>query len=315
MQRKSAIINAGESKYIAYLWEDNGYFYKIKNLGKSFGDSFEIISLFGEVIKGKIKGKEIVGQCHFFNEFCFVIKSHGKEIEKGYSLNYPKTKVIKEKQSSDNKTKQEEIDNKTKKEEIDNKSKQEEGEKIVERQSSESIIKQQLSESIIESQSGNNIKEQDSFDKMQQEQLGFEGEIATTNYFEKVVNGEASLSATEFLKEKSKEKEKQAFYMELKPQLDKLFNTFPKDEYLTEVIPSSKWVKIEYDNTGKSYSVGVITDGEDVVYIGYGIRSVFTKSPPTSVKSVAQWMPLSFEDVKGEGYWMIYQTASTGENV
>ena len=80
MQRKSAIINAGESKYIAYLWEDNGYFYKIKNLGKSFGDSFEIISLLGEVIKGKIKGKEIVGQCHFFNEFCFVIKSHGKEI-------------------------------------------------------------------------------------------------------------------------------------------------------------------------------------------------------------------------------------------
>lgn len=307
MQRKSAVINGNGNKYIAYLWKDNGCFYKVRGYGDVLGDSFEIVLRSGGAVKGKLKGSEVIGQCDGFDEFCLIVKRQGKVIAKGYSSNYPKMQeIVKEdgdfaveqgaaKQNEQNNVEDAALNDTDK--------------------NPESLQVEKNDEQAENLKNCSQVEEKMDGKSNAEEELGFEGEIATTNYFEKVVNGEASLSATEFLKEKSKEKEKQAFYMELKPQLDKLFNTFPKDEYLTEVIPSSKWVKIEYDNTGKSYSVGVITDGEDVVYIGYGIRSVFTKSPPTSVKSVAQWMPLSFEDVKGEGYWMIYQTAATGENV
>lgn len=309
MQRKSAVINVDGNKYIAYLWEDNGCFYKIRGYGEVFGDTFEIILRSGEIIKGKIKESEVNGQCNGFDEFCFIVKRQDKEIAKGYSSNYPKAQeIVKEEKKFAFAEKVAKIDEKKYVEDTD----LNDTDKIFESLQVEKLEQSLQSENLENYSQG---EEKVEIDIKAEEDLGFEGEIASTNYFLKEVMGEASLSATEFLKEKNREKEKQAFYMELKPQLDKLFNTFPKDEYLTEVIPSSKWVKIEYDDTGKSYSVGVITDGDDVVYIGYGIRSVFTKSPPTSVKSVAQWMPLSFEDVKGEGYWMIYQTAGTGENV
>ena len=56
MQRKSAVINGNGNKYIAYLWKDNGCFYKVRGYGDVLGDSFEIVLRSGWAVKGKLKG-------------------------------------------------------------------------------------------------------------------------------------------------------------------------------------------------------------------------------------------------------------------
>ena len=155
--------------------------------------------------------------------------------------------------------------------------------------------------------------------------MGFEGEVATVNYFENEIKpASTARDVLEFIKGKSCETEKEtvnetasekSYYLEIKPSLDELFANYPPDEYLNETIPSSKWAKIDYDGEGKSYSVGILTDGNEVMYIGYGIRAHFSKTLPSSIKKVAQWVPLDFAFPKGEGYFMIYQKASDGTNV
>lgn len=162
-------------------------------------------------------------------------------------------------------------------------------------------------------------EEEDINNESDDEPIGFEGEIASINYYKnELPTCETAKDVIEYIKgEKSEEKsmENNSYYLEIKKSLDDLFERFPQDEYLCETIPSSHWVKIDYDGNGKSYSVGVLTDGEEVVYIGYGIRAHFSKTLPSSIKSVAQWVPLDFSYPKGEGYFMIYQKASDGSNV
>ena len=109
--------------------------------------------------------------------------------------------------------------------------------------------------------------------------------------------------------------QKPDFYYEIKEQLDHLFNNFKEDSYLNEIIPSSKWVKVTYDQSGKSYSVGLLTDGDEVVFIGYGVEGVYAKTPPKELNPNAQWVPLDFASPQEKGYWMIYQSAKDGRNL
>ena len=109
--------------------------------------------------------------------------------------------------------------------------------------------------------------------------------------------------------------EKADFYFEIKEQLDHLFETFKEDAYLNEIIPSSKWVKVTYDESGKSYSVGLLTDSEEVVFIGYGVEGTYASTPPKELNKNAQWVPLDFAKPQEKGYWMIYQSAKDGQNL
>lgn len=147
-------------------------------------------------------------------------------------------------------------------------------------------------------------------------ELGFEGEVASINYYEKEISpARTPEEVLGFVRGEESGSDDATYYDEVKKSIDGLFANYPPDEYLNATIPSSKWVKIDYDGEGKSYSVGVLTDGDEVVYIGYGIRAHFSKTLPSSIKSVAQWVPLDFAFPKGEGYFMIYQKASDGSNV
>lgn len=105
------------------------------------------------------------------------------------------------------------------------------------------------------------------------------------------------------------------FYDSIKEQLDDLFAKFPQDMYLNEIIPSSKWAKVTYDESGKAYSVGVLTDGEEVLFIGYGVIGEYSAEPPKELNPNAQWVPLNFTKPHGKGYWMLYQSAKDGKNV
>jgi len=106
------------------------------------------------------------------------------------------------------------------------------------------------------------------------------------------------------------------FFDKLKPQIDKLFAEHPVDEHLQKLFPSSKWVKVEYEDDGDFYVFGLLYDEEEnIKYVCYGVPAVFEEEPPKELSGFPIWLPLNQEKQDGFGYWMTYQDASTGEPV
>lgn len=101
------------------------------------------------------------------------------------------------------------------------------------------------------------------------------------------------------------------FYELIKPQLEQLFADYGHEENLENIIPNSKWVKVDFDGDGKEYVVGKIFEDDNLKYICYGVPGQFSTTPPEKLVKYSQWLPL---DGSGEvGYWIMYQDAYTGE--
>lgn len=105
------------------------------------------------------------------------------------------------------------------------------------------------------------------------------------------------------------------FYDKLKWQIDKIFKGNEKEEFLEQLLPNSKWVKVEYENDGDYYVFGLIYEEGKVKYVCYGVPGVFQKSPPKELTGYPVWFPLSEENIEGFGYWLTYQDAETGEPI
>ena len=99
------------------------------------------------------------------------------------------------------------------------------------------------------------------------------------------------------------------FYLSVKPQLDEIFVCFPECDDLEEVVPNSKWAKIQVEDG--FYVVGLILDGEVVRYISYGVPATKNSCPPSEIRDVAVWLDDGKRD--GNGSWVIYQDAMTGQ--
>lgn len=99
------------------------------------------------------------------------------------------------------------------------------------------------------------------------------------------------------------------FYAAVKPQIDEMFICYPEERELEEVVPNSKWVRIDAD--GDVYVIGVLYDGEIPSYLCYGIPGEYAVKPPREYEKLCVWLPLS-ED---RGYWVIYQSAVNGKIV
>lgn len=113
--------------------------------------------------------------------------------------------------------------------------------------------------------------------------------------------------------EKGVEKEPN-FIERLKPQIDELFKKNPLEERLQKIIPSSKWVKVDYEDDGDFYVFGLLYDeSENVKYVCYGVPAIFEETPPKELSGYPIWLPLDEKD--GFGYWLVYQDAETGEPV
>lgn len=88
----------------------------------------------------------------------------------------------------------------------------------------------------------------------------------------------------------------------------------PVDE-LADLIPGSRWVRIDYsDAKGKShYIVGIIYgENEQPLHICYGVPGDYAQTPPSELEGFCQWIPARAGSK--EGYWMIYQSAQDGES-
>ncbi len=127
-------------------------------------------------------------------------------------------------------------------------------------------------------------------------------------------NPPQTLSNTRIQEEASPE-EKPTFYEEIKGQIDNLFSSSPTEQYLQQLIPNSKWVKVEFDKGGDYYVLGLLYEDDKLKYICYGVPGIFQKTPPKQLSGYPVWFPLDKGNEEGFGYWLTYQDAESGESI
>lgn len=106
---------------------------------------------------------------------------------------------------------------------------------------------------------------------------------------------------------------KLSYYEQVSEQIEKLFDEGERDKRLEELMPYTKWVRVDFSGDGKYYVVGLI--GEKPDYVCYGLPAVYSSAPPEELGEGCGWLPLDIKNPHGEGYWLLYQDAETGESV
>ena len=102
------------------------------------------------------------------------------------------------------------------------------------------------------------------------------------------------------------------YFQTAKKELDELFDKFPIDLGLTKLFPDSTFVRINY-SSDKYYVVGVIKENKKEKYICYGVPSPYSEKAPKELDGFCSFIPLSIFDTQGDGYFMMFQDAITGE--
>ncbi len=106
--------------------------------------------------------------------------------------------------------------------------------------------------------------------------------------------------------------ENSPYYDTVREELNDIMEKFPSEERLELNIPFSKWARINYSEE-KYYVVGLVSEDNKEKYICYGVPAKYSADPPKELKGFCSFVPLSVFDLKGDGYWMMFQDAVTGE--
>lgn len=114
---------------------------------------------------------------------------------------------------------------------------------------------------------------------------------------------------------KPENEESNYFFNEISSQLNLLFDKYPPEKILEEIIPNSKWVRVDFEEDAKFYVVGLIYIDNQVKYVCYGIPAKWSSTPPKDFNENAQWLPINVSIPHGDGYWITYQDAIDGEMV
>ncbi len=102
------------------------------------------------------------------------------------------------------------------------------------------------------------------------------------------------------------------YYLTAKRELDELFDKFPKDHSLSSILPTGTFCKIPYSED-RYYIVGTVKEQNEMKYICYGVPGEYSKNPPEKLKGRCTFVPRSIFDLQGEGFWMMFQDAISGE--
>ena len=100
------------------------------------------------------------------------------------------------------------------------------------------------------------------------------------------------------------------FFELISEQIDELFDKYPEEEKLSQIIPSSKWVKVDWENNGKYYVIGLIYEYDVLKYVCYGVPVANESDMPAEFENVGQWVPID-----NWGYYIMYQDAVTGDTI
>ena len=112
--------------------------------------------------------------------------------------------------------------------------------------------------------------------------------------------------------EKHDDRVRGRYYQTVEGELETLFSAYPAEHVLQQNVPDSRWVRVTAAD-GRYYVVGVIEQGGLPAYICYGVPGKYQKDPPKELAGYCSYLPLSLFDMHGEGYWMMFQDADTGE--
>mgnify|MGYP006072361715 CR=1 FL=1 len=115
--------------------------------------------------------------------------------------------------------------------------------------------------------------------------------------------------------EKTDRQQENLFYNQLKAQIDDLFANNQSEEYLEQLMPNSKWVKVNLGDSEDYYVLGLIYEDDELKYICYGVPGVYQKIPPRELSGYPVWFALDPNKPESFGYWLSYQDANTGDSV
>lgn len=108
---------------------------------------------------------------------------------------------------------------------------------------------------------------------------------------------------------------KACYYEQIKDKVDELFDKCEREKELENLMPESKWVRVHKDRN-KFYVVGIIGNKNGIPdYICYGLPSTFSFIPPSSLGCDARWLPLDVKNPQDKGYWVIFQSARSGDTI
>ena len=114
-------------------------------------------------------------------------------------------------------------------------------------------------------------------------------------------------------KERVYDSQKDSFYLKIKSKLDEILKTRENFDELKEIFDDSQFAKIMYDSE-RFYLVGVIRSNGEVKYVCYGIKGHYDNIPK-ELEGFCRFVPKSSFNLLGEGYYLIFQDAISGNIV
>lgn len=102
---------------------------------------------------------------------------------------------------------------------------------------------------------------------------------------------------------------KQDILSSLVPQFDYIFEHYPENIELSSLLPGSKFVSIQ--DGEDSYSVGAIYVEDKLKVLCYAKPTKYNSPVPVELGDHYQWLPLDKEDPLSDGYYIVYQDATT----
>ena len=104
------------------------------------------------------------------------------------------------------------------------------------------------------------------------------------------------------------------YYLAVKADIDRLFQTYPKDSTLVGAFSCSEWVRVKGAANNPQYLVGVLKKEGRVHYICYALATEDRNAPPNEIKNVCAFVPSNVYDDE-RGFFVIFQSAASGECV
>lgn len=102
------------------------------------------------------------------------------------------------------------------------------------------------------------------------------------------------------------------YYLTVKDELKEIFSKFPEESSLKKLFPDSEFSRVNY-SADKFYVVGLIKESGEEKYICYGVPGAYSENAPEELAPYCSFIPVSIFDLSGDGYWMMFQSATTGE--
>lgn len=99
------------------------------------------------------------------------------------------------------------------------------------------------------------------------------------------------------------------FYRSARAQLEEIMTAHPRENTLSDIIPDSEWVRVEYDKN-EYYVVGILKEDGKTTHIGYGVPGVEEVKPPKEIEDLCDFLPLP--NGNGKGYWLMFQNPEDG---